>query len=979
MNASNVFARIFDPPAIDTTRLIFADPIEIAEAAESPEVAAWTLLLGSMALRRAGESGPANAWLNAAVSVQLEDDLFRAELLGEAGQSLSQGDRLQDAVGVLDSAEAIWRDVCAEAIDASGQRAAAIGFATRLLPIFTAAGTDPPVDEEGVRSGRQALWLIRLWLSERAVIGRARSTSAYLRLLAKSGRTDDARQILDAALSWTIDRFVTPGEPGQPFGLDEPHMSAATRRALYYLRLAKGELDLAEGDAKASAASFAEAAATYEGNAQDYGDVSALLQAKFNQANSLLRLGRIPEAVKIFELCEHGFGSIGDANAGQRVAHAKLYARSLVEDEVSLEDDVRTLVIEGEDALRHARNPGDHREALLPQYGLYLKILSRSKRPALARADDYLRVVRAVRDADTFANLERDFLGELTLERLASSPLRVLFEYLQRLPDTAVLMIEPAPGVVTLLGLRGGSSPLEERIALERASQPLMDALVGLLRQQYADIARIERREPITAALFEPIEQAGAAVWAEMPPGLRAMINSCGTILFLPSAFGDLSALPLELVRGEDGWLGATKSITRLSSLRTLLELLSPNRMPSSSDERALVVRARDSDDLTGGEAEIASVSVELKRMGVAVDVDLEPSVAKLRNALDQGLRAIHYCGHGFAGSLGESLPLGPNEVLGPHDFSQLSGARTPFVYLSTCEVGRARMGATGNALGISTRLIEKGSLGVIGCLSSVPDAVATAMAGAFYGAAASLPAGKALATARSELTRYPPSCWGAFAYFGDPNLRLDGAHSSVPSTRQLTSTWDSWLGRHVATRSPETRRRALESLRPSLKDPAGTSTGPSLLDSGSASRVAGWLETSFAVEETESMDVRLDLCRQIAASDAVAGCELRMLLAMEFIHGGYQGTPRPDIVFAPDQIAVGLALALSLHDTIAWPAFVLESARIRGFGYTPLVLAKMLEQAVGMLEGWALEEPDAQKLLTEALTLRDEDKRSRE
>jgi len=641
---------------------------------------------------------------------------------------------------------------------------------------------------------------------------------------------------------------------------------------------------------------------------------------------------------------------------------------------MSLEDDVRTLVIEGEVALRKARTPGNHREALLPQYGLYLKILSRSKRPILARADDYLRVVRAVRDADTFANLEPAPPDPaVSFERLANSPLLILSAYLQRLPDTAVLMIEPAPGAVTLFCLTGGDSPLEERIALERASQPLVDALVGLLRQQYADIDRIEAREPITTALFEPIEQAGSAVWAEMPPGLRAVLNACGTILFLPSALGDLSALPLELVRGEDGWLGVTRSITRLSSLRTLLELLSPNRMPSSSDERALVVRARDSDELTGGEAEIASVSLELKRMGVAVDVDLEPSVAKLRKAFDQGLRAIHYCGHGFAGSFGESLPLGPNMSLGPHDLSELSGARTPFVYLSTCEVGRARMGATGNALGFSTRLIEKGAPGVVGCLSSVPDAVATAMAGAFYQVAASLPAGKALAAARSELRRYPPSCWGAFAYFGDPNLRLGGEEGGVPATRQLTSTWDSWLGRHVATRSPETRRRALELLRPSLRDPAETSPGPVLLDPGLLSRVAGWLETSFAVEETESMDVRLDLCRQMAASDAVAGYELRMLLAMEFIHGGYQGTPRPDIVFAPDQIAVGLALSLSLHDTIAWPAFVLESARIGGFGYTPPVLAKMLEQAVGMLEGWALEEPAAHELLTEALTLRDE------
>jgi hypothetical protein len=568
-----------------------------------------------------------------------------------------------------------------------------------------------------------------------------------------------------------------------------------------------------------------------------------------------------------------------------------------------------------------------------------------------------------MRDADAVANLEFAPGGEdPSLERIVGSPLRVLAAYLERLPETAVLVIETGAGALTLFALRGGKSPLEERIALERASKALVDALVNLMRQQREDIARIARREPTSK---KPIEQAAAAVWAAMPAAIRDAIGGARSLVYLPSAFGDLSAFPLELVRSEDGWLGADRSIARLSSLRTLFELLSPNRMPSQLDEGALVVRAQDSEELKGAETEVESVRRKLEGLGLKVEVDRSPRVESVRGALDKGLRTLHYCGHGFAGRLGETLPLGADEMLGPHDFSQLSGWGTPFVYLSTCEVGRARMTTTGSAAGISTRLIEKGAPGVVGCLESVPDTVANAMASTFYAAASTLPAGEALATARKELKRFPPSCWGAFAYFGDPSLQMRSSDRVVPQTRRLTLRWDSLVGRHLATRSPESRQRALDAIAAARAEQGAAADA---LD-----RVAGWVEASFRAEEPAMKDSRLELCRVVAREDAVAGCELRMLLAMEILQGCYFGGRKPDIVFAPEEVAVGLHCGMAIHDTIAWPAFVIECARSGGIGYERARVLHMLEEAVGMLEGWQLEEPTAGMLLSKAQELKND------
>src|SRR5262249_20757708 len=119
-----------------------------------------------------------------------------------------------------------------------------------------------------------------------------------------------------------------------------------------------------------------------------------------------------------------------------------------------------------------------------------------------------------------------------------------------------------------------------------------------------------------------------------------------------------------------------------------LLELLSPNRMPSDLQPRAAVVRAVAEDGLDEAEREIHDVSAALTRSGFTIEPFDYPMRAEVRAGFDKGLRVFHFVGHGLAQGLGESLPVGSDQEIRPSDFSELGGARTPLAFLNACEVG---------------------------------------------------------------------------------------------------------------------------------------------------------------------------------------------------------------------------------------------------------------------------------------------------
>ena len=394
--------------------------------------------------------------------------------------------------------------------------------------------------------------------------------------------------------------------------------------------------------------------------------------------------------------------------------------------------------------------------------------------------------------------------------------------------------------------------------------------------------------------------------------------------------------------------------------------MLSPQRMPSVLAARARVVCAGAAEGggaLPAAESEAQAVEAALSARGLAVAVDRAPTVATMRGALNAGDALLHFIGHGRAGTLGETLPLGGGESLRPEDLSPLDGWRSPCVVLSTCELARSRAGRRGGVLGFAPRMIEKGMPAVVGCVQPVDDAVALEMARALHEAPPALPLGRALARARQRLeaSGVPAACWGAYALFGDPNLRLPAPGQALQQTRHLTRGWPAWVSRWACLRSRTSRRRALAALAAPRHD-------DDALDSAQRQAVAQWIAASFDAGSAAVRRERAALGEQIERIDALAGAALRILLCIESIEGCYAAAPQG----AASQALIDRAMlaARATHDLLAWPALALRRVEATSL-FEPLDAQRLLDEAEGALAGWTVEEPRAKALLKTARALR--------
>jgi tetratricopeptide (TPR) repeat protein len=320
-----IFTQLFSLKHLNPSELALKGPQHIAKTSSDTALTAWRYLFASMALRKAGFESEANDYLNHASKSGFKDDIFSAEVLSEAGLSLKKAERYSDAINTLDSASALWRDVCGAALDAGKDAAAGLDFAARILKILAACGPQLSVSRES------APHIVRCWLTERAVGRRADVYYGFATLLARAGHSEDARTTGRELLEWMENNFAVRTRASSSLADRVTH--PCVRKAFYQLRLAGGEVELADGSFAVSAESFADAARMYEGHTMDPSDVVALLQAKFNEANSLLRLAKWDEALSIYALVEHGFERFATPSALQRVKQAILFARMKKEEE----------------------------------------------------------------------------------------------------------------------------------------------------------------------------------------------------------------------------------------------------------------------------------------------------------------------------------------------------------------------------------------------------------------------------------------------------------------------------------------------------------------------------------------------------------------------------------------------------------------------------------------------------------------------
>jgi tetratricopeptide (TPR) repeat protein len=299
--------------------LAIVDPKSVRS--KNPAEKAWRLLSGSIALRRAGHRSEANDWFNVSLRTKQRTthSVLLAEQLAEAGLALFGDKRWEEAAKVLKDAASHWDALCRVAVGGRKTVKQADAVAKEIAEMLVALGDSPKQSPAAATATR-----VSDWLENRAVLRYAEVLAAYARILAIAGQHDEARSVCDGIQKW-ISRNLTHPASGKP--LPSRSMAGCTRHALYCLMLARGEVELAAAAFQASADSFGDAVTLYEGHAADESDISRMIQAHVNQANSLLRLGRYDEALGIYELAEMGFRSLDDEASVARIKHAKLFAQ----------------------------------------------------------------------------------------------------------------------------------------------------------------------------------------------------------------------------------------------------------------------------------------------------------------------------------------------------------------------------------------------------------------------------------------------------------------------------------------------------------------------------------------------------------------------------------------------------------------------------------------------------------------------------
>jgi hypothetical protein len=672
--------------------------------------------------------------------------------------------------------------------------------------------------------------------------------------------------------------------------------------------------------------------------------LNLLIRAMFNQANSWVRLGRYQEARNVYGWIVNDFSRLGDEEAVLRVRHADLFARWKESPGAPIADELRGLIGEYEAYIQEQRDSRSwhvHKVNLVQAYSLMLSQLAHAEPGRRASAGEVLGLMEAMRQPQQLSGV-----GQVEAKRpfwhfadSLNDKAEVLSAYLGRTPGTLALFVDSGVDELVFLAVRGGSVPADERCLLAPAAPELVGVLTALLKLWPEELDRISRNVDRPKAPASPeLERLAGELWAALPDRLREWLETAATILFSPGSFGVLDQFPIEMLRADAGWMALTCRIARVPTTRALMELLSPNRLPSGLEDRAYIFRADDPPGfarLTAADEEAEAATAFAGTIGLLAEREEEVSVRRLAAAFDAGYRLLHYVGHGVADGYDELLPVTADEGLRTNTLGSLAGHRTPFVVLSACEVGRGRLLAGGRAKGITIELLHHGAPGVVAALQPVPDVVALDVIEQLYRGFAMVPAGEAMRRMRKALAEvgYGPVVWGIYSLYGDPDVTLSPQVAGHPTrTADQTIQWPDLLRRHIASESAAYRDACLAGMREHWSEE--TAAFPD------AAAAAAWLSGESLTEEE-----KLRLCERVLGYELMAAVSLRLLLAHErIVAAEASATDESDGEAARrllGEIYLGLTATSAIADAICWTRF---AASLVDAGLSRLPLSQIMD-----------------------------------
>ncbi|UVO50361.1 CHAT domain-containing protein [Sphingomonas sp. SUN019] len=271
---------------------------------------------------------------------------------------------------------------------------------------------------------------------------------------------------------------------------------------------------------------------------------------------------------------------------------------------------------------------------------------------------------------------------------------------------------------------------------------------------------------------FDPVRQPAEAAWWALPTAVREAIAAAEVLHLAPDFRGSDASEPWEMIHDGNAYLLASAVVVRHGSLKQLARAFD-TRIARPSVGRALVLAAPHGDPdrpLPAAEAERASVGDLLRAHGIdAPDIPEERLAADFVIDRLPWVDALHIAAHGEQAVGTEFLVLSPKDRLTVDDLLARPRRSMPFVYLSTCDLGRTRYVGGGQARGLAFTLAELGAPAVMANTGSVLDEVSADVALAFYDQALGLNVGQALLSARRRVSeKWHPALVSSVILFGD-------------------------------------------------------------------------------------------------------------------------------------------------------------------------------------------------------------------
>ena len=358
---------------------------------------------------------------------------------------------------------------------------------------------------------------------------------------------------------------------------------------------------------------------------------------------------------------------------------------------------------------------------------------------------------------------------------------------LRRRPGTAALILQAVADDTLFLCITASDAP-----------KPVVGHLAG---HAYRTAARRLAETAIRAMGKErdstALREAGRALFRALPKPVQTLIRDNDTLLISPDLRADEDSVPFELMHDGKEFLGLSKVIARLGSLRDMCRAVEPRRA-GQGKMRALVVGV---DQVPGRPAlEFAQQETsDLRSFLVEHNWDA-PAIAASRVTAEfvvdrlKYVSLLHVAAHGEVSTGDEAILLSQGRLV-VEDLLRKRFPRMPFVYLNTCLLAHARYLGGGASQGIAHTMFELGAPAVIANLSPVYDKMALDLSRAFYRYALEHPVGEALRRARLALAQsdIPAAQWGTTVLIGDPGHRLD-PDKSATERDDVTEVLDAYM-----------------------------------------------------------------------------------------------------------------------------------------------------------------------------------------